>query len=362
MGLAYRGLDDPAKMAAVDVDPMSVRKIAAALKLSPSTVSLALRHSDKIPLPTRERVLKQAERIGYRPSAKLKEVMSQLRLTRVRPVDSCFGVISFYDALRPWERSAHLTRIFASMDARATQLGYRLEPLLMRGPGMTFRRFRSILDARGIQGLLTFGSPNLQEQFPPEFDHYAVVTIGLSIETPLHRVTSHFYNDLTHALQRVYAMGYRRPGLVLGRYEDHRSAHMYIGAYLAWCESTFGNTVAPVLRMDRVEEEPLLNWLRHYSPDVIVLVHVYDVLNEFSQVLNRSRIRVPQDIGVAAVTQILEGTGISGMQQNQSLMGAWAVELLEARIMHQDFGIPANPRIEMVESHWIDGGSLRVLA
>jgi hypothetical protein len=27
--------------------------------------------------------------------------------------------------------------------------------------------------------------------------------------------------------------------------------------------------------------------------------------------------------------------------------------------MHQDFGIPENPRIEMVESHWMEGQSLR---
>jgi LacI family transcriptional regulator len=88
-------------------------------------------------------------------------------------------------------------------------------------------------------------------------------------------------------------------------------------------------------------------------------VHVYDVLQEFQEVLQRNGIRVPEDLGLAAVTQILDGTGLSGMQQNQTLMGAWAVELLEARIMHQDFGIPENPRIEMVESHWTEGQSLR---
>lgn len=340
---------------------MSVRKIAAALNLSPSTVSLALRNSDKIPAATRERVINQAQRIGYRPNAKLKEVMSQLRLTHIRPVEACFGVISFYDTLRPWERSEHLTRIFNSMQLRATQLGYRLEPLLLRAPGMTYRRFRSILDARGIQGLLSFGSPNLGELFPEELSTYAVVTIGLSIETPLHRVTSHFYNDMTHLLSKVHAMGYRRPGLVLGNYEDRRSSHAYIGAYLGWCEHMFGNTVAPVLRMEGVDEEALVSWLRHYSPDVLVFVHLYDMLAELQRVLKKNRTRVPEDLGVAVITQILEGTGLSGMQQNQALMGAWAVELLMARIMNQDFGCPTNPRIEMVESRWIDGGSLRVV-
>jgi LacI family transcriptional regulator len=68
---------------------------------------------------------------------------------------------------------------------------------------------------------------------------------------------------------------------------------------------------------------------------------------------------VPGGFGVAVLTHLLAGTGFSGMQQNQSLIGAWAVELLVSRIMHRDFGIPTTPHIEMVESRWIDGASLR---
>jgi len=247
------------------------------------------------------------------------------------------------------------------MQHRATQLGYRLEPLLLKEPGMTNRRFKSILDARGIQGLLCFGSPNLTDVFPSDLSTYAVVTTGLSIETPLHRVTAHFYNDVTHVLQKVHAMGYRRPGLVLGRYEDRRSAHAYIGAYLAWCEDLFGDSVAPVLRVDRVEEAPLLEWLGGNDLDVIILVHLSDALIDFQRVLRKNGVRVPEDIGIAAVTQILNGTGLAGSEQDQELIGSWAVELLVSRIMNQDFGIPENPRIELVESHWVDGASLRYL-
>jgi LacI family transcriptional regulator len=55
---------------------------------------------------------------------------------------------------------------------------------------------------------------------------------------------------------------------------------------------------------------------------------------------------------------MIEGSGFAGLQQNQHLIGAWAVELLAARIANRDLGIPAIPRIEMVESQWIDGPSL----
>lgn len=339
---------------------MSVRKIATKLDLSPSTVSLALRSSPKISAKTRDKVMLEAELLGYRPNAKLNELMSHLRLNGTQPSVACFGVISFYDTLRPWEGSKHLTQIYNAMQSRGEKLGYRLESLGLNAPGMGPARFRSVLDARGIQGLLSFGSPNFAQEFPEELDHYAVVTIGLSISTPLHRVTSHFFNDLYHTLDRLYAMGYRRPGLLLNEYEEDRSAHLYSSAYLGWCEHVLGNALLmPMLRTSRINPEKSLDWVRCNRPDVIVCVHHRKEIEKLQKTLTDSGIRIPEDIGIAAVSQLLEGTSFSGMQQNQKLMGEWAVELLASRIMNQDFGIPENPRIEMVESEWIDGATLK---
>jgi LacI family transcriptional regulator len=58
------------------------------------------------------------------------------------------------------------------------------------------------------------------------------------------------------------------------------------------------------------------------------------------------------------LSHLVEGSGFSGLQQNQHLMGAWMVELLAARITNRDFGIPQHPRIEMVDSEWIEGKTL----
>jgi LacI family transcriptional regulator len=196
---------------------MSVRLIAKLAGVSPSAVSLALHGSPKISAATRGRVHRIAARIGYRPNTKLAEIMEQVRATREKRDQGCFGVFSMYRDARPWERSEHLRRIHDSMIVRASAFGYRLETFWLKEPGMTYRRFRSVLDARGIQGLLCFGSEALTEKLPAEFDHYAIVTVGLSIQTPLHRVTSHIYNDTTHALQKLFRLGYRRPGLALSR-------------------------------------------------------------------------------------------------------------------------------------------------
>lgn len=339
---------------------MSTRRIAAEARLSPSTVSLALRNSPKIPAATRQRILKIAKRLGYRPDGKLTELMSALRLKRTQTREACFGVVSLYADARPWTHSLHLTRIYNGMVARAEALGYRLEPFWLREPGMTLRRIRAILDARGIEGLLCFGSPELDDEWPAELDHYAIVTQGLSIKTSLHRVVSHVYNDMWRALDKVHALGYRRPGLVIGRYEEVRSAHAYLSVYLGWSQLVLGSPSAiPALQLERVEEQPIAAWLSQHRPDVLVFVHHYDALPVFQAILKRLRLRLPQDLGVAVISQNLAGTEFSGLQENQKLIGSYAVELLVSRIMNRDFGIPANARIEMVERQWIEGQTLR---
>lgn len=341
---------------------MNLRHLAKLADLSPSAVSLALRDSPKISAATKRRVQKLAEKTGYRADAKVVAMMSHLRKPHAVRQAACFGVISFYDQPRPWEDSRHLTRIFQGMTKRADELGYRLEPIWLREPGMTYRRVREILDTRGIEGLLCFGSPDLEQEFPPELAHYAVVAIGVSIRTPLHRITSRFYFDMITALNRVHALGYRRPGLVIGSYEEARSAHMHSGAYLSWCERQLGpGSALPILRVTTVEKKPLGAWLEKNTPDVIVFVHLPEAIPQLRAALKEQRRRVPAELGVAVLSHVVQGTGFSGLQQNQRLMGAWAVEMLAARIANRDLGLPAHPRIEMVESEWVDGGSLPTL-
>jgi LacI family transcriptional regulator len=339
---------------------MNLRHLARIARLSPAAVSLALRGSPKISAATRARVRELALQHDYRPDARIVEMMSHLRKPRALRQQACFAVVSLYDSPHPWEASRHLSLVYAGMNARAAELGYRLEPLWLRAPGMNHQRFRSVLDARGIQGLISFGGPDIEQEFPPMLSSYATVNLGLSIRTPLHRVTSHFFNDTVNALKEVYRRGYHRPGLVLGRYEDERGAHAHVSAYLGWCEHVLGPGQAlPVLRLDQVEDVPLRDWMAQQRPDVVVFIHSYDQLPAFQAALRRNRVRAPRDVGVVVLSHILEGTDFSGMQQNQPLMGAWVVELLAARIANRDFGIPAHPRTEMVESRWIEGRTLR---
>ena len=342
---------------------MNLRHLAKLAGVSPSAVSLALRNNPRISAATRQRILRLAREVGYAPDARIIELMRHLRQPRETRQHACFGVISFYDTPRPWERSLHLTRIHEGMTRRARELGYRLEPLWLRAPGMTYRRFRGILETRRIDGLLCFGSPDFEQDYPAELGRQTVVTLGLSIRTHLHRVTSHYYNDTVMALNRVHRLGYRRPGLVLGAYEETRTAHTHSAAYLGWCEHLLPPGGAlPILRLRELERPPLVAWLGQHRPDVIIFVHLPDLIPQLRAALREARIAVPRQLGVAVLSHHVAGTGFAGLQQNQLLMGAWAVELLAARLANCDLGIPENPRLELVESEWVDGPSLRARA
>jgi LacI family transcriptional regulator len=299
---------------------MNIRHLAQLARLSPSAVSLALRDSPKISAATREQVRRLAERVGYRCDARVVAMMRHLRKPRAVREAACFAVVSFYNGPLPWEESLHRTRIYEGMTRRAHELGYRLEPLWLRSPGMTYRRFRSILEARGIEGLLCFGSPKFDEEFPAELGQCAIVTVGLSIRTPLHRVISDSFSDTVTALDRLHRLGYRRPGLVISNYEEMRGAHKHTAAYLGWCEHRLAPVAAlPILRLEQIEPVLLLAWLRQERPDALVFVHQGDVLEKLHSLLRKNRVQVPADLGVLAISPTLAGTDFAGLQENQLL-------------------------------------------
>lgn len=341
---------------------MGVRRIAELAGISIGAVSMALNDSPNVSEDTRRRVREIAKQLNYRPNAKLGEYMSHIRAAAPnKAIEGCFGVMSFQATPRPWEASVHHTRIYSGMTKRAEELGYRLESLWLRAPGMTHRRFRSILEARGIKGLICFSSPVEGQAFPPDLDKYAIVTISLTIRTPLHRVTSHFFNDTWTILEKLHQLGYRRPGLVIGVNDDHCSGHACTSAYFGWCRHRFGiEQPVPLHMTECLDENNFMHWYRRHRPDSIVLMHGYDqALPELNRILRKHNITVGRDVGVAVGCQTTERGGYAGMQINQVLMGSWAVELLVNRIMNKDVGIPSNPRVEMIESQWVDGNSLR---
>ncbi|MBK1878336.1 LacI family DNA-binding transcriptional regulator [Pelagicoccus mobilis] len=338
---------------------MSVRVIANELGVSPSTVSLALRDNPKISARTRKKVWLAANRIDYRPNAKVNELMTHVRLSCNESNHACLGVVSLQGTRRPWERSRHMQLVYKSMCQRAAELGYRLESFSLDECGMRPARFRSILDARGIQGLLCLGDSGLELTLPEELDEFAVVTVGKSLISPVHRIVADSFNDVSGVLERIHALGYRRPGLVLGSKLSKSCARLCSGAFLSWAELLEDEIErVPVLRYDKSNTGLLLSWYERSRPDVLVCIQSSEEILELKRSLTAYGYSIPADTGIVAVSETLEGTGITGVQQDQITLGEWAIELLVSRIVDREFSLPRSPKTELVEGKWIEGMTL----
>jgi hypothetical protein len=99
-------------------------------------------------------------------------------------------------------------------------------------------------------------------------------------------------------------------------------------------------------------------WVEEYRPDVVVGFHIghYYALLEAGY-------RIPEDIGFVTLHQ----AGISpdakqwvcGFDENHSVIGECAMNLLDLLVRHGEQGLPNHPQNVLIEPLWVDGNTLK---
>lgn len=341
---------------------MSVRSIARELGVSPTAVSLALKDSPRVSAALREAVRRRARETGHVPNARLNELMREVRQSAAPAYRATLGLISLFPEERPWiERPvyAHLGLVRQGARERAEAHGYKLEDFWVKRPGLTPDRQRTILEARGIRGLLCLGSLDPEERLPAALKSFAVVTHAASIPDRLHRVVSHFVADARTLFDELLRRGYRRPGLVILVSGDRRTDHLYSATFLSHQERKFAAPPIPVLRAEEWNEAEFAAWFAAHRPDVIVLHQYESYTRAIDEFLARRRIAVPRDVGLALLDKLPDPRRYAGIRQDPARMGATATEMLLGRILLGDFGLPEFPKVELVQGRWNEGRTLR---
>ncbi|MGC3990300.1 MAG: substrate-binding domain-containing protein [Chthoniobacteraceae bacterium] len=96
----------------------------------------------------------------------------------------------------------------------------------------------------------------------------------------------------------------------------------------------------------------LLKWLKKYKPDAILTF-----APEMRQLLQELNYRVPEDIGLAALS-VLDGNADTGIHQNPEEIGRVAVLVVISLIHDASRGIPDVFRQVLISGRWVDGTSL----
>lgn len=333
---------------------VTLRDVAAKLGMHFSTVSLALRADRRIAEATRERVRAEAERMGYRPDAML-SALSSFRHGRSRGFVGTAG----YLVTEPEEvilarRDGHADALRAAR-AESERVGMKLDVINVNQAGLAPGRVASLLDARGIRGLILAPLSKPGVFMPLPWGRFCCVALGYSVTEPgFHRACLHQARTMRRLLGALRELGYERIGLMMELRANLRTDHHFLGAYLAEAQlQPAGRRVAPLLAEEH-DAAGVRRWFEAERPDCVVGCEP-----RHHSLMREAGVAVPAECGFSLVGVSEATRNYAGMDERWDVLGESAVSMLLSLLRANDQGIPDHPRFALVEGRWAWGPSVR---
>lgn len=330
--------------------PLSMRKLAALLGTSRSTVSRAFRDDASVSPELRARIRKAAAAQGYRPDPMVTELMTSFAQRRPVNYRETLGVLWWPDR---WSQSAvagsFAARLRAGLDAAAVRHGCKVSHFVVGR--VSDAALGRTLRARGIQGVV-ITPPTAPDTPAPALDwtRLSVMVVGRSLpEASWNRVHQDHYAALVEVLHRLRARGFRRPVLLAQRNLEERMQRAYTAAFLAH----EAGPPSHVIHAESRDALILARCLRGLDPDVLIAD------TEQWEAAVRA---LPGDfatrVGFVCLDVDAAAGPVSGIFQNASRMAEGAIDLLmQARLRHET-GLLDEPLAVLTPGRWIEGVTL----
>lgn len=333
----------------------TLRTLAKSLGLSRTTISDALRGSPRVRKETIQRVLKAANEAGYYRNPLTGAVMSLLRRSSGQEFR---GVIAALEII-PDDRLPHAEHysdaVMAGISRRAGELGFKVEKLEIRPGGLRLERIDTILHTRGIQALVLLPAVGFPDFSHMDWSRYTGVYTDYFIDQPpLHCVCSDHYRSMVSLLQRLHRLGYRRPGLFIDIQLDERLQFRWEGAFVALQKYLPGITEVPPLRLAVTTKEAFSEWFRKHDPDVVI-GHECEAMKWMREL----GAEIPRTHGFVCLNTLRAPRNCASLDLQTGELGARAVELVAAQLLHNEFGIPRQASLTTIPALWVDGPTIR---
>lgn len=338
-----------------------MKDVAQKAGVHTTTVSLVLRNSARIPLATRRRIQAIAKEMGYQQDPMLSALVSyrNQRLTPKAP--PTVAMIFDYKNQEELDRAPIPYRKFMEGATRkAEELGYRLEPFFFSGRVRSAegRRIGRILFSRGIKGaiLCAFGSET--QNFEMEWDKFCMVQIECEhLKLPLHMVSADQMMMAREAVRRLWAQGYRRIGIAVGRAEETYLDHAFTVGFHGEAALHPGLELAPPLLLTNgaTTEEcaPLLReWIQRFGIEAVLSNwgNIPDALDIIAADIPPSTVSVELE---------LESTphrgSFGGTMPRDIVVGERAVEQLAMLLRLNQTGWVDTPNRILIPGTWMEG-------
>lgn len=328
--------------------PITQRDVARACGVHPSTICLALKNSPSIPLPTRQRVQAAAVELGYRPNVAARN-LALLRGEKQGGGSLPIAWVNQEPQRNHWRMEAEARVHFENARRRADELGYHLEEIWTREPGMTPSRLVQIVRARGIEGVVFPVHRSFEfSLLAPGWSDCALV--GLND----HRLTEwvdvvcpDHYRNAEMIFRQVRRMGCSRVGLAIGAQLDAASNGLVHSSYLRYqAEIVASDRVptcflpdAPDAKADAFEE-----WLHIYQPDVVVSAETELVARARESGFNALW------VGLAAASAPFDG----GVDESAGDVAGAAIDCVVDKMRRFEKGVRESTRVHLLKSAWVE--------
>ncbi len=335
------------------LDRPTIRSLARDLGISPTTVSEALRNHPRVNAKTRARVQKAAAEAGYQFNPLASSLLSEVRRKRISRFQGVLAAVDLVEPARPAISGSYLRDLLRGATERAAQLGFKMERFSISRRGLTVQRLDTILQSRGIRGVLIMPAwqhPNFTQL---SWANYAGVYADYVIERPaLHSVCPDHHRAMMSIMEHLKGLGYRRPGLVLQKQQTERIQRRWDAAFLAHRDASESKAV-PLYLPEQIEREGFSAWFRAHEPDV-VLGHGAELV----EWMTACGARVPETHGFCCLNVRLNSTPTAGVDLQPWHVGVQCIEQVIAQIHHNIYGIPDVPCSTTVPCRWVDGPTL----
>ncbi len=324
-----------------------------------TTVSLALRDHSSIPPVTREKIHAVAERLGYQKNP-IYYALSRFRQEgRVSAPAPLIAYLENFDLGSGRPRPPAHQAFLDGATRQAKLLGYELTPLAVGPDDHDSHSLTRFLHEKNITGVILGAFIPGFAEIALNWENYAVAKIhSRHTEPDATTVGNDQLREVRLAFSRLYALGYRRIGLAIGRADEDACGHRHTAGFLMEEASIPADCVVPPLLFPYVSDGDSLagmiaRWVRRHRVDVVICNW-----SNIRQLLESQGLRVPQEVACASLS--LSDTtprSLAGVRPHLHLVGERAVSIVVAQLKAAQRGLPEFPSSLHVQSIWQDGSS-----
>lgn len=334
----------------------TTRDLAERLDLSHSTVARALRNDPRITEAVRQRVLKAAEKLGYKRDPKLAELMSHMRSTWRRGYQGALAWVSDQRLDIPFERSVHEV-YWPHAAQRAQELGYTLEPFCGAECADAARLSR-VFQARGVRGVvLVFYRGFHSEDWKWDWSRFAwayfgVLPEGLNVDS----VDADATTNLLTLFATLASKGYRRIGICTTHLYEQRLRYS-----LTSTRYRFGMQRAEhamfehclLHDMSQTSARKVAAWIKKHHVDCAV-----SQMPGMDELLRSIGYPPPTRIGLA-YQAVKSKSQNSGICQRDDLLARALIDTVVTDVETGRFGMRDDPKQTVVMGMWQQGTTCR---